>query len=97
MFSYTFPPQALYLDPLLQRVRTNGGLVYPQSRYLGVCTVVTLMVDVKDTPRQSAERSFDIIHSILQAYAGDRPTALTDHVVYMPCHMTTRVTVIGVC
>jgi hypothetical protein len=45
--------------------------VYPQSRYLGVCTVVTLMVDVKDTPRQSPERSFDIIHSILQAYAGD--------------------------
>lgn len=69
--SCTCSPQALYLDPLLQRVRSNGGLVYPQSRYLGVCTVVTLMVDVKDTPQQSAERSFDIIHSILQAYAGD--------------------------
>lgn len=70
-------PQALYLDPLLERVRANQGLVYPQSRYLGMCTVLTLMVDVKDTPQQAPERSFDIIHKILQSYAGGSHYQLT--------------------
>lgn len=45
--------------------------MYPQSRFLGTCTSVTLLVDVKETPQQTPERSFDIIHSVLQTYAGE--------------------------
>lgn len=59
--------QALYLGPLLDLVRRNDGTVYPQPYGR---TSLTLMIDVKVTPQQTAEQSFDIIHSILTQYAG---------------------------
>jgi hypothetical protein len=52
--------QALYLDPLRDRVRTNGGRVYP----LG--PPFTLLIDVKS----AAEPAYAALREVLQGYAG---------------------------
>ena len=62
--------QADYLDPLLDVVRKNGGSVYPRTASSDACSSVVLMIDVKVTPQQTAEQSFDIVHSVLKSYAG---------------------------
>ena len=62
--------QALYLDPLAALVCDNGGWVYPQGQFLGVCKSPTLMIDVKEISGQSAEASYGMIHAVLEQYAG---------------------------
>ncbi|KAK9812735.1 hypothetical protein WJX72_002840 [[Myrmecia] bisecta] len=41
--------QSLYLHPLSQIVKANGGYVYPASKYSGVCSSIILLVDFKST------------------------------------------------
>ncbi|WP_425499956.1 phosphatidylinositol-specific phospholipase C/glycerophosphodiester phosphodiesterase family protein [Fontisphaera persica] len=50
--------QRLYLDPLQERVRQNGGRVYPQG------PVVTLMIDLKS----EAEATYAVLRNLLAGY-----------------------------
>ncbi|MCX8157016.1 MAG: phosphatidylinositol-specific phospholipase C/glycerophosphodiester phosphodiesterase family protein [Verrucomicrobiae bacterium] len=50
--------QKLYLDPLRERVRENGGRVYPQG------PTVTLMIDVKS----EAEATYAELRKVLEGY-----------------------------
>ncbi len=51
--------QALYLDPLLERVKKNGGHVYPGT------TDFTLLIDVKT----DAEKTYAVLRDVLKQYA----------------------------
>ena len=51
--------QALYLDPLRERARRNGGRVYPNGPEL------TLLVDVKS----DAEKTYSALREVLKEYA----------------------------
>lgn len=52
--------QKLYLDPLREQVKKNGGHVYPNGpRFL-------LLIDIKS----NAEKTYRRLHEILQDYAG---------------------------
>jgi hypothetical protein len=61
--------QALYLDPLRERVKTNGGHVYPSGPEF------TLLVELKS----DWQTSYPVLREILKPYAGMlttfRPTA----------------------
>ncbi len=50
--------QALYLDPLLKRVRANGGRVYPDGPEF------TLLIDIKD----DAEAVYAVLRDVLSKY-----------------------------
>jgi glycerophosphoryl diester phosphodiesterase len=50
--------QSLYLDPLRERVRQNGGSVYPDGAQ------VTLLIDVKT----GAEETYAALHQVLAEY-----------------------------
>lgn len=52
--------QRLYLDPMQERVRQNGGRVYPDG------PVFTLMIDVKS----EAEATYLALRQVLENYAG---------------------------
>ena len=52
--------QSLYLDPLRERVRKNGGRVYRGG------PTITLLVDVKS----EASATYAALHGVLQNYAG---------------------------
>src|SRR5438093_2886104 len=51
--------QALYLDPLLERVRQNGGRVYRDG------PSITLLIDVKS----DAEKTYSLLRDVLLEYA----------------------------
>jgi glycerophosphoryl diester phosphodiesterase len=51
--------QALYLDPLRERVKKNGGQVYPGT------TDFTLLIDVKS----DAEKTYAVLRDVLKQYA----------------------------
>jgi glycerophosphoryl diester phosphodiesterase len=55
--------ELLYLDPLRDRVRQNGGRVYPRVYPNG--PVVTLLVDIKS----DAESTYKVLKKVLQQYA----------------------------
>jgi len=50
--------QSLYLDPLRERVRQNGGRVYPKGPRL------TLLIDVKS----EAEETYQVLRQVLEEY-----------------------------
>jgi hypothetical protein len=52
--------QALYLEPLLQRVKKNGGRVYPNGPEF------TLLIDVKG----HWQTTYPVLRSVLQKYSG---------------------------
>lgn len=52
--------QALYLDPLLERARKNGGRVFPGG------PEVDLLIDIKDDWRES----YPVLREVLKSYAG---------------------------
>ncbi len=52
--------QALYLDPLLERVRANGGSVFPDG------PPVTLLIDLKSDGRET----FLALRDVLEGYRG---------------------------
>jgi hypothetical protein len=60
--------EALYLEPLRQRVRQNGGRVFRDG------PVVTLLVDVKS----EADATYAALHAVLKAYA-DIVTTVRDN------------------
>src|SRR2546430_8556980 len=52
--------EALYLDPLRERVKKNGGKVFPNG------PDVTLLVDVKS----DAEETYAVLRKVLESYTG---------------------------
>jgi|ERR1043166_2691327 hypothetical protein len=52
--------QAFYLDPLRERVRKNGGRVFPGG------PEVTLLIDIKS----DAEQTYAVLRKVLEEYAG---------------------------
>jgi hypothetical protein len=59
--------EALYLDPLLERAKANGGRIYPGG------PVFTLLVDIKDDGRKTYAR----LREVLKPYA-EMLTEFTD-------------------
>lgn len=68
--------QALYLDPLLERVRKNGGSVYPGG------PGITLLIDIKNTGKETVLALLDALEpyrEMLTEFTRDatRPGAVT--------------------
>ncbi len=68
----------MYLKPLAEMVRRQGGTVFPAAPLIGSPNDLLLMID-GNVPRGEEEGMYDAIEALLQQYQAMNPGLFTVH------------------